>query len=137
VDEERLFVLDTTVRQDVPGTDGWRGDREWFREELAEAPPFDPTGYVVAVDDRTGGYVGLCRMWRNREGPRLGLIGVLRRYRATTIASALLRQTLIGAAGWGWETFTTEASVSNRHTHPRLVRIAAERTGRSLQMIHP
>ncbi|MGH8936700.1 MAG: hypothetical protein ACRDXD_10655, partial [Acidimicrobiia bacterium] len=41
VDEDRLFTLDNTLRQDTPGTDGWRGDRAWFHDELAEAPPFD------------------------------------------------------------------------------------------------
>lgn len=77
VDEDRSFILDNTLRQDTLGTDGWQGDRDWFHDELTESPPFDPSAYLVAVDDRTGDYVGLVRIWRNPTGPRFGLIGVL------------------------------------------------------------
>jgi GNAT superfamily N-acetyltransferase len=100
VDEDRLFVLDNSLRQDTVGTDGWRGDRDWFHDELTESPPFDPSAYLVAVDDRAGEYVGLVRIWRNPTGPRFGLIGVLPDFRSTTIAGALLRQALLAASEW-------------------------------------
>ncbi len=134
VDAGRLFTLDNTIRQDVPGCDGWRGDRSWFRDELAEAPPFDPDGYLVAVDDTNGEYAGLVRIWRDPTGPRLGLIGVARQYRTTLLAAALLRRALEGAARWGSETFTTEASPSNATIHRRFERVGAIRDGRRLQM---
>lgn len=135
VDEDRLFTLDNTIRQDVPGTDGWRGDRQWFHEELIEAPPFDGSAYLVAVDDRNGEYVGLVRVWRNANGPRLGLIGVVRQYRNSPVAPALLKQALTAAAEWGHDTFTTETSPSNRVTYPRMKRIGAESLGQLLQMV--
>ncbi len=135
VDEDRLFALDNAVRHDVPGTDGWQGDRRWFHEELAEAPPFDPAAYLVAVDDQTDRYVGLVRVWRNPDGPRFGLIGVLREYRRTPIAAALLKHALSAASGWGHATFTTETSLTNAVIYPRLQQLAAESMGRFLQLV--
>lgn len=135
VDEDRLFTLDNAIRNDVPGSDGWRGDRAWFREELEDAPPFDRGGYVVAVDDGNGEYIGLVRIWRNPSGPRLGLVGVLRQYRGTLVAPALLRRALTAAASWGSPTFTTETSPSNRAIYPRMRRIGAESMGRAIQLV--
>ncbi|MGF1667087.1 MAG: GNAT family N-acetyltransferase [Acidimicrobiia bacterium] len=138
VDEDRLFILDNMLRQDTLGTDGWQGDRDWFHEELVESPPFDPSAYLVAVDDRTGGYVGLVRIWRNPTGPRFGLIGVVPEYRSTTIAGALLRQALLAASEWGHETFTAETSPSNPTIYRRMGRIDANSLGRFHQMVrHP
>ena len=134
VDEDRLFDLDNTLRRDTPGTDGWRGDREWFREEFTESPPFDPTAYLVAIHE-CDDYAGLVRIWRNPSGPRLGLIGVIPKYRNTTIAAALLAQALTAAATWGFDTFTTETSLSNRVIHPRMARLGAERTGAFIQVV--
>ncbi len=76
-------------------------------------------------------------MWRNPEGPRFGLIGVVRHYRNTVIAAALLKQVLTAAATWGHASFTTETSVLNRAIYPRLKRIGAECVGRFLQLVHP
>lgn len=129
LDEERLFTLDNTVRHDVPGTDGWRGDRDWFHEELAESPPFDPAGYLVAIDDRNGEYVGLVRIWRNAAGPRLGLVGVIRQYRNTPIAAVLLKRALTAASDWGHASFVTETSRANTVVYPRLMRLGAESLG--------
>ena len=135
VDEDRLFILDNTLRQDTVGTDGWQGDRDWFHDELVESPPFDPSAYLVAVDDRTGEYVGLVRIWRNPAGPRFGLIGVLPTFRNTTIAGALLRQALLAASEWGHETFTAETSPANPTIHRRMHRIGADSLGRLYQMV--
>lgn len=135
VDEDRLFTLDNAIRNDVPGSDGWRGDRDWFRDEFSERPPFDPETYLVASDDTNGEYVGLVRIWRNRSGPRLGLVGVLRQYRGTPVAPALLRQSLSAAARWGHEDFATETSPSNKHVYPRMRRLGAVSEGRFHQLV--
>ncbi len=74
VDVEDLTRLDNQSRQLVPGTDGWAGDTDAMTLELGESPPFDPSAYLVARDDREGELVGLVRFWRNPSGPRLGLI---------------------------------------------------------------
>lgn len=134
VDEDRLFQLDNSLRNDVPGTDGWRGDRDSFHAELAEVPPFDPEAYLVAIDSATDEYAGLVRIWRNDDGPRLGLLGVLRGHRKAPLAAALLRRGLEAASRWGYPTFVTETSLSNAIVHPRLQRLATESTGRFIQM---
>ena len=135
VDEDRLFALDNTIRHDVPGTDGWRGDRRWFHEELIESPPFDPEAYLVAIEDRTGDYAGLVRIWRNPTGPRFGLIGVVRQHRGSPVAAALLEQALSAASHWGQPTFVTETSPQNAAVYPRMRRIGAESEGRFLQLV--
>lgn len=134
VDEDRLFDLDNAIRRQTPGTDGWEGDREWFHQELTESPPFDPSAYLVAVDDRSGDYAGLVRMWRKPDGPRFGLVGVLPEYRNTTIAGALLRQALQAASGWGHESFTAEVSPANRTIYDRLRSVGAASMGEFHQM---
>ena len=134
VDEGRLFTLDNTLRQDLAGCDGWRGDRDLFHEELTDAPPFVASAYLVGVDRDNGEYVGLVRVWRNPVGPRLGLVGVLRQYRNTSIAAALLAQALSAASGWGHATFVTDTSPANPVTYPRLRRLADASLGQFLQM---
>ncbi len=131
-DAGRLFTLDNTIRQDVPGTDGWRGDRDMFLDELA-----DPAAYAVAVDETNGEYAGLARVWRNPGGPRFGLVGVLRQYRGSPVGPALIRRVLEEAAGWGHESFVTETSLTNRAVHPRLARLAADKLGRFAQLRRP
>lgn len=135
VDEGRLFTLDNTIRDSVPGTEGWRGDRDWFHEELVETPPFDATGYLVAIDDHNGEYVGLVRVWRNATGPRLGLVGVIRQYRNTPIAAALLKRALTDASGWGHDSFVTETSRANTVVYPRLKRLGAESLGEFVRVV--
>lgn len=128
-DHDRLFALDNDLRSLVPGTDGWAGNRTWFDGELA-----DPAAYRVAADVITDEYVGLARIWRNPDGPRFGLIGVLPAHRHPSPAAALLRTTLTEASKWGFESFTTETSLSNRVVHPRLLRIGTP-VGRFHQLV--
>jgi GNAT superfamily N-acetyltransferase len=135
-DRERLLTLDSQLRQDVPGCDGWCGDRNALDADLDEAPPFDPDGYLVASDNRSGEYVGLIRIWRNPSRPRIGMIGVLRSHRGTVLAAALLKRALAAAATWGSPTFTTEAALSNPVTYPRLIALGARRQGRFWQMVY-
>jgi GNAT superfamily N-acetyltransferase len=134
VDEDGLFDLDNALRNLVPGTEGWRGNRDWFHEELAERPPFDPAAYLVAIDLSSGAHAGLVRIWRNLSGARLGLIGVLPRFRSAPIAAALLQRALAAASTWGHDGFVTETSLDNAVVHPRLNRLG-ESTGRFVQMV--
>ena len=129
-DVDRLLELDNLVRQDVPGSDGWQGGREAFVDDLS-----DPASYYFAVDDRTGEYAGLVRIWHNPDGPHFGLIGVARDYRHTRVAAALIKCGLEGAAEWGYAHFDTGTSLSNPVMYPRMKRLGAETTWRTLQMI--
>ncbi len=97
-------------------------------------PPFDPDAYLV-MTDHDDSYVGLVRMWRNPNGPRLGLIGTLPSHRRAPFAAALLRQCLEAAVRWGYPTFATGAALSNRVTHRALVRLGASSRGLSHQLV--
>lgn len=136
VDEGRAFDLDNAVRNLVPGTDGWVGDRQWFGEEL-RSEEFDPDAYLIAVEQATDAYVGLLRIWRNPDGPRLGLLAVLPEHRKRSLAAGLLKRGLQAASGWGYDTFTTETSPANSNTHPVLLRLGLEPVGRFHQLIRP
>ncbi len=134
--EDELFALDNALRNLVPGTDGWAGDREAFRQEL-RSPEFDASAYLVAVEDDSDRLVGLVRIWRNPSGPRLGLIGVLPRHRAQPLAAALLKTALTAAAGWGFDELISETSPANPHTYPRLRRMGAVPVGSFVQLVRP
>jgi hypothetical protein len=62
-DIDRLRELDDALRQEVPGTVGWRNDPQAFRRQTFDHPQFDPATYMVAVHHSTGQYVGLVRVW--------------------------------------------------------------------------
>lgn len=131
VDPDRLFALDTELRNDVPGNDGWRGNRVWFDDELA-SPECDPQAYPVAVD-RAGELIGLCRIWRNDDGPSLGMLGVRRSQRNGVVAAALAASALDRVQQWGDATFTTHtAHVSLQR---RLIRLGATETDRGVRYI--
>lgn len=128
-DRNALYELDVGLRRDVPGTEGWRGNRSWFDAEFEERPPYDATAYLIARKRSTGAYLGLVRFWRNDTGPRLGLIGVIPSWRRTRLAATLLRPAAEAAARWGWPSFVTETSRANRAVHPFLERLASEHVG--------
>jgi hypothetical protein len=69
------------------------------------------------------------------DGPRVGMVGVVRLYRRTSIAAALLRQSLSAAAEWGGETFTAETSPDNGVIYPRLKRLDAVSLGQSIRLV--
>lgn len=131
VDRDALFELDTDLRRDIPGSNGWRGDRSWFDEEL-KSPEYDPATYLVAVDPNGRGLVGLVRFWRNESGPRLGLLGVRLQHRSGAAAIALAGAGLIAASEWGSKTFSTHTA--RRSLQRRLRKIGAIETGGFVQM---
>ena len=133
LEEQRLVALDTSLRQDVPGTAGWVTTAEAWRDEI-DSPEYDPGGYLIAFDTRLDVYAGLIRFWRNPDGPRLGLLAVTRPYRGSLLAAALLRAGLTGAGEWGSPTFQTSTSPDNRGTYQALVRLGATPTSRRYQM---
>ena len=58
------------------------------RSPLDDAPGVDPR--AVALDEGSGEYVGIARVWMRPDLPRLGLIGLARTHRRRGIATALL-----------------------------------------------
>lgn len=117
LDIDRLRQLDDSLRSDVPGTDGWHWTSEDFIEETY-GPQFDPELYAVAVDEGSGAYVGLGRVWvSERRPPRLGLIGVLRSHRRLGVARALLAHLVAVLDLRGVEAMTAEVDLEN---HPSM-----------------
>ena len=94
----RPIERSAALRQDVPGSDGWRNDPATFAEQLRADPQFDPATYLIAVD-RSGAYAGLVRIWIRTAGPRLGLVAVRPAYRRQGLAMALLAGSPAGRVG--------------------------------------
>ena len=134
LDPDRLRRLDDALRQDVPGSEGWRWDAEEFRAETF-GPFFDPATYLVAVDRASGEYAGLVRIWRNRAGPRLGLIGTLARYRRRGVARALLGQAFGVLAARGETSVTCEVDDTNVVSVSWLTGLGARRYGGNAELI--
>jgi ribosomal protein S18 acetylase RimI-like enzyme len=133
-DITRLRLLDDTLRQDVPGCQGWRWDTEQFRAETF-GPFFDPATYLVAVDRASGQYAGLVRVWRNRAGPRLGLIAMLAPYRRRGAARALLGQVFTVLAARGDTSVVGEVDDTNVASVSLLTGLGARRYGGSVELI--
>lgn len=129
-----LFALDTDLRQDVPGNDGWQGNRTWFDDEMTSAE-FDPAAYLIARDKHSGELVGLARFWRNEDGPTLGMIGVRPSHRTGCVALGLLHDTLLAASTWGFATFSTHTARTSLQR--RLQIIGATEAGGFTRLLLP
>ena len=133
-DITRLRLLDDALRQDVPGCEGWRWDAGQFRAETF-GPFFDPATYLVAVDRASGQYAGLVRIWRNRAGPRLGLIATLAPYRRRGVARALLGQAFAVLTARGDTSVVGEVDDTNVASLSLLTGLGARRYGGSVELI--
>ncbi len=136
VDLDRLRLLDDELREDIPGSAGWRWTPEQFRAETLDDPAFDPLTYLVAVDRATGAYVGLVRVWMNRE-PRVGCVAVLPAYRRTRVTAALLTAVLAELARRGVPSMIAEVSDGNRAPLALLARAGARRTSIDVELVRP
>ncbi len=133
-DITRLRLLDDALRQDVPGSEGWRWDAEEFRAEMF-SPFFDPATYLVAVDRAGGQYAGLVRIWRSRAGPRLGMIAMLAQYRRRGVARALLGQAFAVLAAQGATSVVGEVDDTNAASLSLLSGLGARRYGGNVELI--
>jgi ribosomal protein S18 acetylase RimI-like enzyme len=133
-DITRLRLLDDALRQDVPGSAGWRWRTEEFRAETF-GPFFDPATYLVAVDRASGEYAGLVRIWRSRAGPRLGLIAMLAQYRRHGAARALLGQAFAVLAARGAASVIGEVDDTNVASVSLLTGLGARRYGGNVELI--
>jgi ribosomal protein S18 acetylase RimI-like enzyme len=137
VDEDRLRELDDELKQDVPGADGWKWDRQGFRNETYDALDFDPATYLVAIDQATGRHAGLVRVWSRPSRPRLGLIGVGRHYRRRGLARVLLAQVFGILHERGTTDVVAEVDVTNTGSNRLLTSLGARRTGGFIELIRP
>ncbi|MEZ5295835.1 MAG: hypothetical protein R2697_06055 [Ilumatobacteraceae bacterium] len=79
--------------------------------------------------------IGLCRMWRNHDGPALGMLGVRRERRNGFVALRLLHDTLTAARDWGSPTFTTHTARPGLQRH--LDRAGAVEQGTFHRFVRP
>lgn len=136
-DEEQLRVLDDALRQDVPGTAGWKWDPGDFREETFDSDQFDPATYLVAVDTDSCDYIGLVRVWNGPGRPRLGLVGVSRPYRRRGLARALLARAFGVLHERGQTAVTAEADDANPASRSLLLRLGARRQAGFVEVVRP
>jgi GNAT superfamily N-acetyltransferase len=132
-DEDRLRLLDDLLRQDTPGSDGWRWSPEGFRAETF-SDEFDPATYLVAVGP-AGEYAGLIRVWNRPVTPRLGFYAVTRDYRRKGLARALLARAFAVVHGRGQSHVTAEVDSANRASLTMMASLGARRTGGSVELI--
>lgn len=133
VDEDQLRVLDDLLRQDVPGTDGWKWDVDGFREETYDTSAFDPATYLVALDG-DGVRVGLARVWMRPEQPRLGLVGVRFGWRRRGVARALVAQVLAAVSERRRSDVRTSVDETNTASRQLLLGFGAQTLGRLLEV---
>ena len=133
-DITRLRLLDDALRQDVPGCEGWRWDAGQFRAETL-SPFFDPATYLVAADRASGQYAGQVRIWRNRAGPRLGLIATRAQYRRRGVARALLGQAFAVLAARRDASVSGEVDDTNVASLSLLTGLGARRYGGTVELI--
>jgi ribosomal protein S18 acetylase RimI-like enzyme len=136
VDVDRLRALDDELRDDVPGTSGWRNSRAEFQQNTFGDAAFDPATYLVAMENGSREYVGLVRVWMNRDLPRVGMIGVRRPFRRRGIAAALLREALAAARAAGSTRATAEFDVSNDASRALFERLGAERVAATVELAY-
>jgi len=134
-DEDEMRLLDDTLRQDVPGSAGWKWDPADFREETFDSPQFDPTTYLIAADTESGEYVGLLRIWNTPGKPRLGLIGVVRSYRGRGLATLLLTRAFRTVHEQGKTEVTAEVDDADVASRSLLLRLGARRKAGFVELI--
>jgi GNAT superfamily N-acetyltransferase len=133
--EDELRLLDNELRQDVPGSSGWRSTSEEFRDHTFTDLAFDPRTYLVAMDGASGEHLGLVRVWMNPQGPRLGFLGVRREHRRRGIGSALLASALRAVRATGATEVTTEYDLTNGASTAIAERIGGRQTGVTVELV--
>jgi ribosomal protein S18 acetylase RimI-like enzyme len=134
-EETRLRLLDDLLRQDVPGTDGWKWSPDDFHEETYDSPDFDPTTYLVAVDE-CGDGVGIVRVWMKLGAPRLGFVGVRADWRRRGVARALLAEALNAVRHqYGASEVRTEVDEENAASKHLLFSFGGQKVGSLLELI--
>lgn len=133
VEEKRLRLLDDLLRQDVPGTDGWKWSPNDFHEETYDSPDFNPATYLVARGAR-GEWLGIVRVWMKPGAPRLGFIGVRREWRRRGVARALVARVLNVIRDYGVAQVRTEVDEHNVPSKHLLLSFGGQEVGALLEL---
>jgi ribosomal protein S18 acetylase RimI-like enzyme len=150
---EQVMLLDCAIRQDIPGSDGWQPDMEFFRQQTYDEPR-DPSAYLIAADGAAyvgaahvgaaayvgAAYVGLVRVWLpEREGAarRLGCIGVLPGYRKRGLARALVGAVFAVLTAQGVAEVTCEIDDANTASKALFTSLGAVAEGGTIELMRP
>lgn len=133
-DLDRLRLLDDTLRDQTPGTDGWQWTPTDFREETF-SDGFHAATYRVAVEEWTGGYIGLVRVWLKQTGPRFGFIGVLPCWRRTRVTYGLLAVVFQELHRRGYPDVIGEIDAANWAANAIAARAGAVRNGGAYELV--
>jgi GNAT superfamily N-acetyltransferase len=136
-DVDRLRELDDALRQEVPGAVGWRNDPLRFAEQTFGDPEFDRATYLIAVEEGTGDYAGLARIWVRPRVSRLGLIGVLPTYRRRGLAVALIARTFGVLSARGQTELSCEVDETNAASNALMAGLGARRVGGAVELLRP
>jgi GNAT superfamily N-acetyltransferase len=131
---DQLRLLDDTLRNETPGSNGWSWTPSEFREETF-SDGFSPATYQVAVEERAGAYVGLARLWMKPAGPRFGFVGVLPCWRRTRVTYALLSTVLQEVQRRGHTEVAGEIDATNQASNAIAARAGAVRVGGSYELV--
>jgi ribosomal protein S18 acetylase RimI-like enzyme len=134
-DEDRLRLLDGALREDVPGSEGWRWDPADFRAETYESDEFDPATYLVAVDQASGEYAGLVRIWMRPTAPKLGLIALLAPYRRRGLAKSMLATALDVVGERGLTEVVADVDEANAASAGLLASFGGRRDGGTVELL--
>jgi GNAT superfamily N-acetyltransferase len=133
-DLTRLRLLDDELRNLTPGMARWRWTEPAFRDETFSAG-FDAATYLVAMELRTGSYVGLVRIWLKASGPRFGYVGVLPARRRTRVPYMLLATVFSELHGRGHAEVFTQIDSTNWASNVIARRAGARRIGASYELV--
>jgi RimJ/RimL family protein N-acetyltransferase len=133
-DEDQLRLLDDALRQDVPGSAGWKWDPGDFHEETFDSQ-FDPATYLVAVHVASGEYIGLVRVWNSPGRPRLGLIAVRPPFRRRGLARVMLARAFRVVHEGGKAELTAEVDDTNSASRSLLLRLGARRESGVVELV--
>jgi ribosomal protein S18 acetylase RimI-like enzyme len=120
------------LHAEVPGAEGWVNDPEEFHDYTFDEAQFDPSSYLVAVDDARRQFAGLVRIWANNNRARLGLVAVEPAYRRRGLARGLLSNALRPVHERGVDEVAAEVDESNLASLNLLRRMGAAQTGTAL-----
>jgi len=134
-DVDALRLLDDLLREDIPGADGWVNEPQEFQEYTFDPRHFDAKSYLVAVDDTTGTYAGLVRVWNDPGQRLLGLIAVVRAYRRRGVSRALLAAAFRPLHDQGVGQVAAEVDVNNDASSSLMRSLGARRIGGSVEML--
>lgn len=134
-DVDRHRVLDDALRQDVPGSDGWRNEPEEFERRTFGDPQFDPATYLIAVAEDTGEYVALVRVWNRPRVPRLGMVATLPAYRRLGLVSGLIGLAFAVCHARGQTDVSTEVDVTNTASNTLMACLGARRVGGTAELL--